>query len=150
MAKKNNAAKKVRPFIATVETDSILTRISRKSESHTMKLTRLTPTTFKSFMVARCFLSPRSYNLSIFCYIFKMFILFRFSFLIKLKRSTEKVVLLPRFQIWYEVAIAWKRNQQFYSDRYSLSFCLVWLMVTTVDNESSLWLQTTPTELREL
>lgn len=150
MAKKNNAAKTVRPFIVTVETDSILTRISRKSESHTMKLTRLTPTAFKSFMVARCFLSPRSYNLSIFCYIFKMFILFRFSFLIKLKRSTEKVVLLPRFQIWYEVAIAWKRNQQFYSDRYSLSFCLVWLMVTTVDNESSLWLQTTPTELREL
>lgn len=79
-AKKNNAAKTVRLFIVTVKTDSILcTGISLENQD-ARKLTRLTPTAFKSFMVARCFLSPRSYNLRIFCYIFKMFIWSTFLF----------------------------------------------------------------------
>ena len=52
-ATKNIAAKTVRLFIVIVETDSILTRISRKSENHARKLTRLTPTAFKFFMIAR-------------------------------------------------------------------------------------------------
>lgn len=38
-ATKNIAVKTVRVFIVTVETDSILTRISRKSENHARKLT---------------------------------------------------------------------------------------------------------------